>query len=123
MFGQGREVGCRRCSRCSIHYPPGEAFAECQVCEEPTSYFSNVEPDPEWKESVRYAKMHPPERVVADPHNHRFEQYLLMGFDEVRSQALAQAIYGPNRMPLYHGDVKKTLDATGDHDLVFDLYT
>lgn len=37
---------------CSICYPNESRFGLCWVCEEPTSYFSNVEPDEDWQYTV-----------------------------------------------------------------------
>jgi hypothetical protein len=115
--------GCKRCSRCSIHYPPHSQHDTCEVCDEPTSFFSNVQPDEGWEEAVKYAKLHPGPRATADPHEYRFERYLQMGFNEHQAQALANATWGEHRFPLYWGLVQNTLDAMGDHEVVFDLMT
>lgn len=93
------------------------------MCDTPTSFFSNVEPDAEWEEAVKYAKLHPAPRATADPHEHRFERYLRMEFTEQQAQALANATYGSPPFPLYHGIVQSALDAGCDRDLCFDLFT
>lgn len=124
VFGRGQaSSGCLRCSTCSIHYPAADEHRVCEICGEPTSYFSNVEPDPEWQENVKYAKMHPQPSAKRDPHNHRFERYLAMGFDENDSQKLALAVYGPQSFPLYHGLVKDALDAGCDPQVALDVFT
>jgi hypothetical protein len=122
MFGRGQAQGCRRCSNCSIHYPPQQRFEVCDVCEEPTSYFNNVEPDQEWEEAVKYARLHPSPRATADPHEYRFEEYLKMGFNEHQAQALANAVYGQHAHPLYTGTVQAALDAGCDLAVCFDMF-
>jgi len=122
MFGR-TAAGCRRCSTCAIHYPNQAKFEVCDVCETETSYFSNVSPDPEWEEAVKYAKMHPAPPAHKDPHEHRFESYLKMGYNEHQAQALANAVYGESGFPLYHGLVKAALDGGCDPVLAFDMFT
>jgi hypothetical protein len=122
LSGGFRMGGCKRCSQCSIHYPPHSKHDVCEVCEGPTSYFSNVQPDPEWEEQVKYAKSQPLARATRDPHEHRFEQYLRMGYNEHQAQALANATWGSPPFPLYWGKVKKALDAGCDPVLAFDVF-
>lgn len=121
MFGSTQ--GCRRCSTCSIHYPTDSRHEKCEVCGEPTSFFSNVSPDPEWEDAVKYASMHPKTPDRCDPHNHRFEQYLRMGWTEVESQLLALATWGSPPFPLYPGLVKTALDSGVDRQLVFESFS
>lgn len=125
MLGRRRAEGCRRCSNCSIHYPPDEKFRTCQVCEDPegTSFFNNVDPDPEWEEAVRYARMNPTPNAKRDPHTWRFDEYLKMGFTEHQAQKLANAVYGPYGHPLYTGTVRSALDAGCDLAVCFDMFT
>lgn len=49
-------MGTLRCSMCSIDYPHSHRFMRCRVCGEQTSYFSNVDADPDWAEDVRLKK-------------------------------------------------------------------
>lgn len=43
-------MSCRRCSRCGLHLPP--SFLDCPGCGEKTAWFSNVDPDPDWQQTV-----------------------------------------------------------------------
>lgn len=123
MFGGDSGLGCRRCSNCSIHYPTDSRHQVCEVCDEPTSFFSNVAPDPEWEDAVKYAKMHPPGRIGNDPENYRFERYLKMGFDQFDAQVLSLAVYGQPAFPLYWGLVKQALDSGVTHAVAFEVFS
>lgn len=122
MFGSESHTGCRRCSTCAIHYPHDSQYNVCLVCEQPTSIFANVAPDPDWQEAVKYARMHPKSPDRCDPHNHRFEQYLRMGWTEVESQMLALATYGNPAFPLYPGLVRQALDSGVDRRVVWEAF-
>lgn len=39
-----------RCSLCGINYPTVGQFSSCPVCEEKTSWFSDLNPHADWKE-------------------------------------------------------------------------
>ncbi len=42
-----------RCSMCSIDYPHSHRFMRCKVCGEQTSFFSDMDADPDWEDDVR----------------------------------------------------------------------
>lgn len=41
-----------RCSMCAINYPVQGGHTTCPACEEPTTYFSDLQQDAGWKERV-----------------------------------------------------------------------
>lgn len=47
-------MAAKRCSTCGIDYPTYESI--CRVCDDELSYFSNVDPDPNWRQLSDDAK-------------------------------------------------------------------
>jgi hypothetical protein len=140
MFG-GRSGGSYRCSDCGITYPPLEAHKTCEVCDQKTSYFSDVEADEDWEDDVRLARLHPEKAAGRDPREYRVGRYIELGFTRVQSRVLADTIVlrvAPVRhdkrpgatvvrepdllSPLWHGDVASALERGCSLQMAYDIY-
>lgn len=91
-------MGCLRCSNCGISYPHQHRFMRCPVCGGQTSYFSNVDPDPDWEYSVALKRPTVGEAQEAaadvpdddDPYWWRAEQMHRAGFTHEQAMVLAR---------------------------------
>lgn len=83
-------MAARRCSFCSIDYPPdGSKFAKCKRCGSQTNWFSDIDPQPDWEEEVERllaADLEVPDTVQ----QWRFDQLKQAGFTDPTAIELSQ---------------------------------
>lgn len=73
-------MSARRCSNCGIDYPPEAWYSKCKACGGDTSWFSNMKPDPNWKDAVELA-LAPPVEFPDKRTEWRYDQLRRAGYE------------------------------------------
>lgn len=80
-------MAARRCPPCGINYPT--SVFDCPVCDEKTSWASNVDPDADWQLAVDLATQTPSLSPEAEKiERWRLQECLRLGYDVETSLSL-----------------------------------